>query len=307
MAIYQSCVALMVRLTFRQWQSAILVMIAITCILLSLLEVSLDIDNPIILSVMVCTILILGVPHGALDYSLAVNGLKLLTATQKIRFLLVYIGIVLFSIGLWLISPIIGFLLFMLMSVWHFSEDWSLVNNRNQCWIMAICFIATPALFKPAEFSEILVMLWLTDIQIELVTSVSQFIAIVTLLFLLFRFNKASIGLYIELVALLTVLMLGGILHYFTAYFCIVHSPLYVKRFVTEVPTTKSHLIIQLMAVMCATFILLIVLWWLSGIYQFDVGIYAWIFIGLFALTVPHMLLVEKCFEKANSIPSPNE
>jgi Brp/Blh family beta-carotene 15,15'-monooxygenase len=288
----------MVRLAFRQWQSVLLVIVASTCLLLSFFHINLGVDNPAVMFIMICSIMVLGVPHGALDYSLAVNGLGLVSMSRKIQFLLFYLAIVLLSIGLWLLSPISGFLLFMFMSVWHFSEDWSFdVGDRRHCAI-AVWLITMPALFKPNEFNDILSVLWLTTGQIEIVTIASQFGAIAASAFVLFGYKRENIVLYLELIALLIILTQGGILQYFTAYFCIIHSPLYVRRFVIKVPMKRIEMLFQLMAIMIATVMLLSALWWLSDVYQIDVGIYAWLFIGLFALTVPHMLLVEKCFIK---------
>ena len=295
MGIYQGSVVVMVRLAFRQWQSVMLVIVASTCLLLSFFHVNLGVDNPAVMFIMVCVIMVLGVPHGALDYSLAVNRLGLVSMSRKIQFLLFYLATVLLSIGLWLLSPISGFLLFILMSVWHFSEDWSFdMGDRRHCAV-AVWLITVPALFKPDEFNDILSVLWLTTGQIEVVTIASQFTAITASAFVLFRYKRENIVLYLELIALLMILTQGGILQYFTAYFCIIHSPLYVRRFVVKVPMKRTKMLFQLMAIMIATMMLLIAIWWLSNVYQIDVGIYAWLFIGLFALTVPHMLLVEKC------------
>lgn len=85
----------MVRLAFRQWQSVLLVIVASTCLLLSFFHINLGVDNPAVMFIMICSIMVLGVPHGALDYSLAVNGLGLVSMSRKIQFLLFYLAIVL--------------------------------------------------------------------------------------------------------------------------------------------------------------------------------------------------------------------
>ncbi len=69
-------------------------------------------------------VLAIGLPHGATDYLLfrRMNGTTL-TRTQILRFFIIYISAILGFLALWLVFPLLSFLLFILISSYHFGQS----------------------------------------------------------------------------------------------------------------------------------------------------------------------------------------
>lgn len=68
--------------------------------------------------VLISAILILGIPHGAIDNVL----MKRRTGWGPIRFYAFYLGLILINIALWFVYPAISLLFFLLISSYHFGQ-----------------------------------------------------------------------------------------------------------------------------------------------------------------------------------------
>ena len=76
--------------------------------------------------------LLLGIPHGAVDHLLETRNLK---SSIKKSFILKYLGLVFLNLALWLIFPSLALLFFIFYSAWHFGQtdlrEWDSKNiNR---------------------------------------------------------------------------------------------------------------------------------------------------------------------------------
>jgi len=72
------------------------------------------------LPVLIGGLLFPGIPHGAVDHVL--DGSAPDSPGRWLRFIAVYIAIMLAIVALWLLSPVVGLLLFLAYSAWHFGE-----------------------------------------------------------------------------------------------------------------------------------------------------------------------------------------
>lgn len=70
-------------------------------------------------TVAVVAILIAGVPHGSLDHEVEGRTSK---KFQLLRFLVMYIIVAFIYLGVWMIWPGIAFIIFLLITAWHFGE-----------------------------------------------------------------------------------------------------------------------------------------------------------------------------------------
>lgn len=70
------------------------------------------------------SVLIIGMPHGALDHKIYFKALhKEETIATQVKFYMGYLFIVLVYAWLWYVQPFIGFLLFMMFTLYHFGQS----------------------------------------------------------------------------------------------------------------------------------------------------------------------------------------
>ena len=67
----------------------------------------------------------LGIPHGAFDPFIAKSRGLWRTAPGLAAFIVVYVGLAIAVIALWILFPVVSLVVFLLISAWHFGADWS--------------------------------------------------------------------------------------------------------------------------------------------------------------------------------------
>jgi len=76
-----------------------------------------SIENQLIYSSL--SILLFGIPHGAIDHIIFFKKRKL----TKLKFYLVYLGLIVGFVLMWHIAPVLSLILFLLISAFHFGES----------------------------------------------------------------------------------------------------------------------------------------------------------------------------------------
>ena len=66
--------------------------------------------------------LTIGIPHGSVDHIVAFVNPEARRFKSKFIFYLVYLSLIIINMILWIISPIIGLALFLVISCYHFGE-----------------------------------------------------------------------------------------------------------------------------------------------------------------------------------------
>ena len=95
----------------------------------------------------------LGIPHGAFDPFIAKSRGLWRTAPGLAAFIVVYVGLAIAVIALWILFPVVSLVLFLLISAWHFGADWSL-NIVVRCG-MGMIILGLPALAFGEETATI--------------------------------------------------------------------------------------------------------------------------------------------------------
>jgi len=74
---------------------------------------------------------LVGMSHGSIDHILAIEVLHILPKKKTNYFITIYMGIILLYVGLWLISPLVSFVLFLVYSAYHFGQaDTELITQQ---------------------------------------------------------------------------------------------------------------------------------------------------------------------------------
>jgi Brp/Blh family beta-carotene 15,15'-monooxygenase len=224
----------------------------------------------------------LGLGHGALDGKIIWN-LSVKTPV-KIKIYLIYILIALLALTFWIISPITGLILLLLMSIVHFGESDLQANQihgiEKLSWGYFVTF--TPLIFKPDDVN--IIFRNLVGLQINQL--IYNFILILFLLsiaiWIRIIIKKKYFLIAITMVSMMALGYLYPPLVWFTYYFCFFHGIRAIIHFSTD---------LKIDILWMTLFSLPILFGWFYLGYFTKISINTIVFPSLFALTVAHMML----------------
>lgn len=82
-----------------------------------------DLVQQIRYPILILVVITVGIPHGAIDHIITSTLYNLsYTFREQIYFYIYYLIMMLVMIGFWWLNPMLGFLLFMIISIYHFGE-----------------------------------------------------------------------------------------------------------------------------------------------------------------------------------------
>ena len=239
----------------------------------------------------------LGIPHGAFDPFIAKSRGLWRTASGLVAFIVVYVVLAIAVIALWILFPVVSLAFFLLISAWHFGADWSR-HIVIRC-AMGLVILGLPALASGEETAMIFRLLSGTDakpLQLWLmVLSVGASIVLIG-----FSVATSTGRRFIKAKRWdLPILILAGVflppLVYFIVYFCALHSPMHVGHSLGEIGDADRR-----PAVVCAIGLTIVTLMLAAAGYAVlmpfvsaDAGLLQVVFVGLAALTVPHLALID--------------
>ena len=270
---------------------------------------NLQVDPQILLLGFLLAISVLGIPHGALDFFIAKRMMRPPSLKKQAGFLLGYLLITLMSIIFWVYFPAVALAIFLAMSAYHFSTDWQRQLPKVSAMAMACIVLFAPSLHSADAIRSIFSVLLLSDEPIGLLLKVMQIFAVLGFV-ILFLNAKAIVELSkdnhwsgIEIVALLVSAMILPPLLHFTLYFCLLHSLKHWKEVALQTQLNHSKLIVIAIPICLATFAGAALMFGLFIKQPFEEGVLQLVFIGLFGLTVAHMLLIDQWYSR-RAIPS---
>tara|TARA_B100000767_G_scaffold231201_1_gene222532 strand:+ start:315 stop:1169 length:855 start_codon:yes stop_codon:yes gene_type:complete len=248
-------------------------------------------------------IVLIGLPHGALDGAVAMHlGLVDKFSTMA-RFVIIYVGLAGLVVGAWIIAPSLSLIVFLTISMLHFGAG----DARHGEGVLRFAetlahgglAIVGISQFHRSEADEIFyylinqdtAMVWLA---INVLT-VAVIVAIITCVSQAAKDVKWS-ATTLELLILGIVYALVPPLLGFAIYFCLVHSARHFRRILSTIKATVDFSNIKNQAILftTASWIAAGIAFWMFADFA-DPGptVLRITFIGLAALTVPHMLLID--------------
>jgi Brp/Blh family beta-carotene 15,15'-monooxygenase len=259
-------------------------------------------------------VMLLGIPHGAADGLIALRARLVTSRTQAMLFGIGYLALCGLVIGCWQVAPVLSLAGFLFISAVHFGLGDSVGDfSRPQRFVRVIAHggsvVLLIPLFHAVPAIEVFTLLSGTDARIFLI--VMNFVLPLWLAaFALLVWDDMPGGgrevmLLSAMIAMYFVLPpLWG----FAVYFCAVHSRrhfaalarLYQQSENSEKLPAMRHFFWQIFAFSAVVVMaMLVVAVQLQGTFEgrfegrFEGALTASVFIGLAALTVPHMLLVD--------------
>ena len=282
------------------------------CILISPFYLMLN-QEPIILCLF--TILIIGISHGSLDNN---KGRIILEKKFPKKWSFVFYGAYLltsvFVLVAWIYSPLISLCIFFLIASFHFGyEDLEMFFNQNFIlqillyFLRGLIVISAPLYLNNIETTNFINILLLGEKWINLESATYGYIFyfnLISILSLTFLFwVRKNINLKDFFIIMTEVFSIVIIFQYlplilaFTMYFCFMHSTKHILSLAIELNSYNVYAGIKSFAKKAApltiiTFVMsLIMLFYLSKEFSVDKSILKVIFIGLAALTLPHIML----------------
>ena len=254
-------------------------------------------------------IFFIGLPHGSFDGAVA-SLVGFNNRIQFIQFLFYYLALFFLVIIFWLYFPIVALTIFIMMTISHFGLcDWTNFKINKFKYSVSFTYGMT-IIFGIIFFNEnqsFLIFEYLTNDKIYLfqkyffIPYLVTLLSIIYFIYLSFIEKKLRKGV-IEILLLLSIFYFFDPLLSFAIYFCFFHTYKHLKHLIKNIylNLTNKKFVIYSTSVFTAIswFGGLGIIYYLLQNLSLYESILKVIFIGLAALTLPHMLLVDVIYRK---------
>jgi len=254
-------------------------------------------------------IFFIGLPHGSFDGAVAaLVGFN--NRIQFIQFLFYYLILFFLVIIFWLYFPIVALTIFIMMTIVHFGLcDWTNFKMNKFKYSISFTYGMT-IIFGIIFFNEnqsFLIFEYLTNEKIYLIQKyffIPYFLTSLSIMYFIYLslFEKKLRKGVIEILFLLLIFYFFDPLLSFTIYFCFFHTYKHLKHLIRNIYmnlTNKKFVIYTTLFFTIISWVggLGIVYYLVQNLSLYE-SILKVIFIGLAALTLPHMLLVDVFYRR---------
>ena len=248
-------------------------------------------------------IVMIGLPHGAYDGAVAIHLGIIKRFSSFVKFMIIYVALAALVVAIWMIAPIISLIIFLTISMLHFGagdiKNGQGVLGFSEALAHGGLAIVGISQFHRSEVDEIFSYLINSDttyvwLAIDVLTVATVF-AIITCVLQALNNSKWSVTV-LELLLLGIVYAVAPPLLGFAIYFCCVHSARHFRKIYTSIKQSVSTTSIRNQAILFTSISWIaagIAFWMFADFANPGPTIMRITFIGLAALTVPHMLLID--------------
>ena len=250
-------------------------------------------------------VIFIGLPHGAFDGAV----FALLPAKNRPQslsvFLIGYSLIAALIIGLWLVLPLLSLIGFLALSAFHFGKgDSEIYHGRARIFAIiahgGLATIYLPLLHTDAAFNAFAALTFRHANDLALLEMILRLCGLIWLgaviaygwMALMNHFYRAR---FIECLLIASLMAFLPLLPAFALYFCAIHSRRHFSALYDSTKDKAPQALWPLAIGLSFASWLAggLALFWASQYQSFAVSAIQIIFIGLAALTVPHMMLVD--------------
>ena len=252
-------------------------------------------------------VILIGLPHGAFDGAIANHlgaGRSLAAATKFITSYCAAAGLV---IAVWIMFPAVTLTLFLMISMIHFGRGDASAKSGPVFMMQVLLHGGLPIFgiiyFQQSSVIPLFDALTNGSSNLAILTS-NIMVPVMGLTFVfygLMAFRDSSLHVrFVEFILLAVVFVILPPLVSFALYFCIIHTGRHMRRIwhVLASSSSPKGLYRQAAGFTLASWLVggAAFLWLETG--DLDAAMLQVVFIGLAALTVPHMILVDGFFAK---------
>jgi|TARA_B100000003_G_scaffold184045_1_gene177454 Brp/Blh family beta-carotene 15,15'-monooxygenase len=243
----------------------------------------------------------IGIPHGSVDHIIAFINPKARKFDSKFIFYTTYLSLIIFNIIIWVLSPFLGLLVFLIISCYHFGETqvigYNPTDNKILNFVIGANILLSLFLNNIVELQEILYIIpQFATLDLSAFDSVFFLLISVGILMLsIVNFDiKRKVPLYAEITILYMVFFHTDLLTSFALYFGFCHS---LPMLMLEFKEFKTENFIKFYLKTLPFTILSIFFGFL--LYQFNNDLLTsdnlilFVFIVISSLTLPHVFIMK--------------
>ena len=243
----------------------------------------------------------IGIPHGSVDHIVAFINPRARKFESKFVFYLTYVSLIILNIILWIISPFLGLLVFLIISCYHFGETqvigYNSTDNKLLNFVVGANILLSLFLNNIAELQEILYIIpEFSNLDLSGFDNVFFLLISVAILMLsIVNFDiKRKVPLYAEITILYMVFFHTDLLTSFALYFGFCHS---LPMLMLEFKEFKNDNFAKFYLKTLPFTILSIIFGFLLYQYNNDLltsdNLILFVFIVISSLTVPHVFIMK--------------
>ena len=252
-------------------------------------------------------VVLIGLPHVAFDGAIANHLGAGRSLAEAAKFITSYCAAAGLVIAIWIMFPAVTLTLFLIISMVHFGRGDALAKSRPVFMMQVLLHGGLPIFgiiyFQQTSVIPLFDALTNGDSNLALLTSniMVPVMGLMAFVYGLMAFRDASLrARFAEFTLLAVVFAFLPPLVSFALYFCIIHTGRHMRRIwhVLASSSSQKALYRQAAGFTLASWIVggAAFLWLETG--DLDAALLQVVFIGLAALTVPHMILVDGFFAK---------
>ncbi|MDC3072152.1 Brp/Blh family beta-carotene 15,15'-dioxygenase [bacterium] len=251
-------------------------------------------------------IIFVGIPHGAFDGAISVTLGFTKNFYLQLRFIIIYLLVAFGVMILWYFFPVLTLFLFLLTSIFHFGCGDLSWEKDNLYYFRGYAhggLVVLGIIFFNQDDVESLFTILSGDYSSILwqFLHIALFIWLLSILILLLNFKKIKVcKYYIKLLTLIIIMIIiFPPLLAFAMYFCFIHSIHHIKRILPKLINFMEKKKIFYLVIIFSFISWLgggIAFYIISSLNTHTEAIVKVTFIGLAALTFPHMILVDGIF-----------
>lgn len=241
-------------------------------------------------------IVLLGVPHGALDPIFAKGLPQANSLASWTKFAICYVLLAAGVVALWRISPLLFLVGFLSISVLHFSGDLALGATFLSRFLYGGSVVVLPTLWHADEVGSLFSLLVGVDAALP-VTAGLHLMALpwlAALALVAVGSGRRDWLLALEITAVGSLALAAPPLLGFAVFFCGMHSLRHILRTQKYSGLTPKRLALVAVLPLLAVLFMAALGWILLPDSPVNERLLQFLFVTLAALTVPHMLLVER-------------
>ena len=254
-------------------------------------------DSPAEILVLALVILFLGVPHGALDTLYVRHFFRMHSYWAWAAFALAYVGLAAMVVSVWIATPLIFLVSFLGVSAFHFSGDPVVHTPPIFRVIYGGAVIVFPALLHAQEVTALFSMLAGAEAAAISADALhwTAYPWLLATLLVAARHAKKNVVTSLELLSVSALAIVVSPLLAFSMYFCGMHGLRHILR-TRELVEHKSfrHLFHAALPPFLLTLTGAAAGWYFLKDASLDTRVMQLVFVSLAALTVPHMMLVDR-------------
>ena len=243
--------------------------------------------SPAMITATCATLLIGGLPHGALDLAM----LRRDAGHQTARVVSIYLILAALMFAIWQVAPTLALALFLAMAVAHFAEDWSKAEHPFFAIGIAASLISAPALLHHQAMGELFALLTgapdaagLADALLLVAPAAAACALLAILLLWLDGYRATACNAGCAVAAMILLPPIPG----FAIYFCLIHSPAHFRTGLSRLPPSTGVSQPTIVATLGGLSIAILAFQFLPGA-NTSGRLFAASFMTLSILTLPHM------------------